>query len=53
MTPLPIRDRFRRLRRTEALRLGLRVDVEASEHTVEGLVNELTQSPRARERRDE
>jgi hypothetical protein len=41
MTPLPIRDRFRRLRRTEALRLGLRVDVEASEHTVEGLVQAL------------
>ena len=26
--------RLRRLRGTEALRLGLRVDVEASEHTV-------------------
>ena len=34
-------DRLRRLRRTEALRLGLRVDVEASEHTIEGLMREL------------
>jgi len=34
--------RLRRLRRTEALRrLGLRMDVEASEHTVEELVQAL------------
>lgn len=32
---------LRRSRRTEARRLGLRVDVEASEHTVEGLVQAL------------
>jgi len=39
--PWPAFARFRRLRRTEALRLGLRVDIEASEHTVEGLVQAL------------
>jgi len=40
-----------RLRRTEALRVGLRVDVEAPEHTVEELVQALRRRHQNKHRR--